>query len=327
MKQLNQRRNNTQRPQPSANRMRNNNNRYQDQITNIPTTMAYTINNKSTANKHVLRGKEYIGVVSIGPTTPTGYSFVFELDPTMYATTRFGRLASSFEKFRFKQASVMLASNFSTTVSGSIIAGYMENPDQSILPAPAIFNQVFTSGSGVSQSLWKPLNVRANFTDKGKWYNIDADSEESMQTQQGKFIFVVQSPVGVTGEVQIPVLLDYDIEFSGSATQPLNTNIGPAVLLNGSVYTKRSTEGAGEYHANTPTTLVEDQIYMFTPVVPIIPTAQGNAYALYMVYNAGTLRSHSFYASLGDALKLENKILATNNTFTLASNTIIPLNN
>lgn len=290
--------------------------------------MAYTINNRTNIAHIRERAKEYLGVISIGPTSPTGATFVFEMDPTQFPTTRFGRLASSYQKFRFRSARMTLASNFSTTVSGSIIAGYMENPDQAILPSPAIFNQVFSAASGVSQSLWKPLDVIAKFTDKGKWYNLDADSEEIMQTTQGKFVFVIQSPIGVTAEVQIPVLLDYDIEFSGQGTQPLNTNIGPALLLNGSVYVKRSSEGPGEYHANTPTTLVEDQIYMFTPTMPQITTAGGTVnFAQYMVYNSGTLRSHSFYQSLGDAVKLENKILAANGTFTLASMTIIPLNN
>jgi len=301
---------------------------YKDQVTQIPATMAYTINNRTNINRHTERAKEYLGTIPISGNTPTGRAFVFALNPLHYPATRFGRLASSYQKFRFRNCRLTIASNFSTTVSGSIIAGYMENPDQEILPEPYIFNQVFSATNGVSQSLWKPIDISARFMDKAKWYNIDNDSDEIMQTTQGKFVIVVQSPVAVTSQVQIPILLEYDIEFMGSATQPLNTSpFGETLTLTGSVYTQRSSEDAGEYHPTTPTTVVENVVYYFIEGAQQIKQTDGTlAFIQCMVYNSLARRSHSFYQSIGDASNLINKVIALDETFTLPSAYIAPVN-
>lgn len=51
-----------------------------------------------------------------------------------------------------------------------------------------------------------------------------------MNTTQGVFFVVVQSPLGATGTQVIPIRLDYDIEFTGAARQTVVAAQSTAVL-------------------------------------------------------------------------------------------------
>jgi hypothetical protein len=67
-------------------------------------------------------------------------------------------------------------------------------------------------------------------SDRSKWYNLDEDSEELMQTTQGQFLVVVQSAVTTTGAISMPVLLRYSIEMVGTAKLTIPTGVGALIF-------------------------------------------------------------------------------------------------
>jgi hypothetical protein len=98
------------------------------------------------------------------------------------------------------------------------MAGYSENPELEIPNGVGAINGVFSLTNGRSASLYTPSEVIARFNDS-KWYNIDSDSRELMDSQQGKFCIVTQQASNLTVAVPIPIYLNYEIEFMGNAVQ------------------------------------------------------------------------------------------------------------
>jgi hypothetical protein len=144
--------NNNRRPKKATSQKRNaNTNRKQKSnpntnkmtSTNIPMTTAYQIFNKNDIKTHRCTGSEFIGDMILQDTVSSGMFFQYAMNPVndLFGLTRLRQLASSYGKFRFTSMTLQIASNFSTSIGGNLIAGYSENPDIQILPGTQIFNQ------------------------------------------------------------------------------------------------------------------------------------------------------------------------------------------
>lgn len=186
----------------------------------IPMQTAYTIKQTAGVETTRLRGRERIGGIQIGRTdtgtviAPAGTGWVFPLSPLSYANTRISRMASMYQRYRFKRATLTIASNFSTSISGSLVVGYTTNPDFELVANNSI-NEVFAMPGAQSVTLWAPSNISAKFSPMANnvWYISDVDSSELMWTTQGQFAIVIENVASMTGVQDISVILDYDVEF------------------------------------------------------------------------------------------------------------------
>lgn len=188
--------------------------------TEVPLEIAYTVRQNTSSRTHVERGSEYIGSFSISQTTPVGSVGTWMMNPAKLAGSRIKTLASSYQKFRFRKLTLKVQSSTTTAINGLYLVGYNSNPDAEVSPTLSV-PQVFALPGAISANVWRSVVCTARLEDKNRWYNIDADSKEIMNTTQGAFYICVQSPTNSATPIVMPVLLDYEIEFRGNA---VNTN-------------------------------------------------------------------------------------------------------
>jgi len=220
-------------------------------------------------------------------------------------------MAASFGKFRFRRAQLTVGTNFASTVSGNFVIGYSENPDIQLASAGSadLANQVYNL-DGKSCPFWAPVRYPARFRDRSKWYNIDNDSDEVMNTTQGKFIVAIQQLPTASLPLTIPMLLDYEIEFTEPALQAKSAlNLGALVTNTGLTLTQRDTETRGQYHVSTGTALPEGIIYKIVGGLEI-QTVDGSVDASFVVHYTNAALSHGFYNTYSDAAKAANWIVA-----------------
>lgn len=292
-----------------------------DRTTNIPVTQAYTLQNKNDKYTHHVVGSEFVGSITINAETKRGKYWTFPINPVseLFGKTRLRQLAGSYDKFRFKKLQLQVACNFSTTVGGNIIAGYSENPEIQILNGDNIFNQVYAL-NGVSANLWAPVTIRAALADKAKWYNVDEDSSSTMNTTQGVFIITLQSQVGLTGEVTIPVLLHYELELKDPAVQQDALPLGPVQTWKEVKFIQRTDETRGQYHVDSGDALTVGLVYYIVGGFRL-ETHDGPEIAHYVVHWDNAALSHGFYRKIQDAVSGLNPIvyaIPTGGTFTTA---------
>lgn len=191
--------------------------------TEIPMEVAYTVRQPSNRRVHRETACEYIGDFVILPTSTQGSSSKFMMNPLKMPRTRLYNLARNYQKFRFTKMSLKIQSSTTTSTNGLYVVGYNSNPDAEYSQATAI-PAVFDLPGAQSANVWRTITSVARIEDRNKWYNLDDDSEEVMQTTQGYFAVVVQSPTSATGPLVMPVILEYSIEFSGSAFNTENSS-------------------------------------------------------------------------------------------------------
>lgn len=174
--------------------------------------------------------------------------------------------------------------------------GYNTNPSASP-PAGNVINCVMSLPGAKTNSVWLPIIVDAGILDKAKWYNVDPDDSELMDTTAGKFIIVLQSPVdNITANISFPVMLDYEIEFQGSTIDVATDQqilVWPAGTFNRVALTTTFTALAGEPAVPT---LNADRPYLFQPAIPVrssdvVSTAQfitrrNTTPSTYFLYNS-----------------------------------------
>lgn len=187
--------------------------------TEVPMTMAYT--NRQSNNQKIHReiAREYIGQFVMDASLPVGSSSKFMMNPANLPGTRLARLASTYQKYRFRKLALSVQSSAPTSVGGLYICGYNSNPDAEYSQANAV-QAIFQLPGANSANVWRTVTSRAKVEDPNKWYNIDPDSNEIMMTTQGYFAVVQQTPPTGTASLVFPVLLEYDIEFTGSSLSP-----------------------------------------------------------------------------------------------------------
>lgn len=257
-------------------------------------------------------GSEYIQNWTITATTP-GKLYEIALNPVstdLPSLLRLRQMASSFGKFRFKKAQLTIATNFATTVSGNYMIGYSENPDLQLatLGSNDLSNQVYNLG-GRSCPFWSPVRYPAKFRDTSRWYNIDADSTEVMMTTQGKFVIAIQQMPSATLPLNIPVLLDYEIEFCEPALQNKTTlSYGAPLTKTATTFVQRDQELRGQYHVATGP-LPTNTVYRIMSGASI-PTALGVVEASFVAHYTNAEYSHGFYRTFADAVNAQNPIVA-----------------
>lgn len=239
----------------------------------IPMEVAYTVRQPTARRVHTETACEYIGDFVILPTSQQGASSKFMMNPINLPRTRLQNLARNYQKFRFKKLALKVQSSTTTSTNGLYIVGYNSNPDAEYDQASAV-PAVFDLPGAQSANVWRTITSVAKIEDKGKWYNIDPDSSEVMNTTQGYFAVVVQSPTSTTGPLIMPVLLEYTVEFSGSSYN--NENLAAPFIW-----------PAGNWGYNTLT-----GNYSFVPapgeiVGPTIPS--GAAYVINPEYTTTTV--------------------------------------
>lgn len=293
------------------------------QQTSIPMEIAYTVKQNTRQRTHVETAREYIGSFTILPTSAPGSSVVFMMNPLNLTGTRLNRIAANYQKYRFRRLAMTIQSSTTTSTNGLYIVGYNSNPDAELTPGTAI-PQVYDLPGAQSTNVWRTITSVAKLEDRNKWYFLDEDSEEVMNTTQGYFALVVQSPTSATGPLTLPVMLDYTVEFTGSAYNPINANL-PIIFPGG----------------NWVPNPAANNDYVFTPsateiAVPIVST--GTAYDINPSYPVTfvigletvshiirvvqrTASNWLFYASQDDYesgtnLKLTNAFITLRSTWT-----------
>lgn len=185
---------------------------------NVPVETAYVIRQRCTKSSHVERGSEYIGQWSMGNNTQVGQVTKFDMNPIKLFGSRLRMLSLSYQKYRFRKMSIRVQSSAATSITGLYLAGYSSNPDFEI-NAGSAFQQIYALPDAVSANTFRSVVCPAQIEDRNKWYLIDEDSEEIMQTTQGCFYITAIQPTNSTVQLVYPIILDYEIEFVGNAIQ------------------------------------------------------------------------------------------------------------
>jgi len=204
--------------------------------TAVPFEKAYTLQQQTVNKVNREVACERIGQIVVGPNVAAGVVYAFELDPTQMFGSRLQRIASNYEKFRFRRATLKVFPNLGTSVIGQNVYGYSENPEYQVNSAGGqAITQVFALRGSTSVPLFTQAVTQAVIGDKAKWYNVDPDTREKMSSVQGVFYVVVETPAqSLTAAAPISVFLDYDVEFKGTNTLGLgapSVQVFPASAL------------------------------------------------------------------------------------------------
>lgn len=187
-----------------------------DVNTNIPFTRAVAVLQPTSAATR-LSGSDIISYITFTPTSSLSQVLKYQIAPSYYPSTRLGNLSMNFQKYRFLPGShFKMYTNQPTTVGGSMVVGYTSNPDQrfsTISPASSVYT---LDGAHIMQ-FYVPMDIPLQITDRAKWYNIDIDSSEIMNTTAGSLVIALQQVP--TSSITFPIIFNWNIEFIGKATQ------------------------------------------------------------------------------------------------------------
>lgn len=264
--------------------------------TAIPMEVAYTVRQPTSRKVHRETACEYIGDFVILPTSKQGQSTKFMMNPLTLPRTRLFNLARNYQKFRFTKMSLKVQSSTTTSTNGLYVVGYNSNPDSEYSLDTAI-PAIFDLPGAQSANVWRTTTSVARIEDRNKWYNLDADSEEIMQTTQGYFAIAVQSPTSASGPLIMPVLLEYTVEFTGSAFNTENSSapfIWPAGTwaYNSLTGNYTFTPAPGEI---TGPTIPSGASYIINPTYPVPGEGEDNIGVV-----QGTTASWTFFRNVED---------------------------
>jgi len=196
-------------------------------MTQVPKQVAMTIQNTTRQTTVRFCRTELIAKLSYDINS-TGVMQEVPLNPVdpFWSQLQLGQMARLYGKFRFKSIRLTSANTAGTAVGGAMTMCYFENPDQRLTTADALIS----NDGAVMGPLWQPTPVVAKIVDRGKWYNIDPDSEEVMQTTQGKFVFGCVIAPTAENSVTVPIIADYEVEFAEPTLQSVPPATGRGVL-------------------------------------------------------------------------------------------------
>lgn len=225
MMKLKRKPNNNKQQRPSARQV----------TTSIPLAIATTTVSTTRDVTVTVHFDEIIGTFTIGSTTENATLGQFEFNPALMPGTRLQMMAQLYTKYRVKPgAAYRVAANLSTSTTGSYVCGFCENPDF-IVDKSNIVNSIYSLYDGRISQYYTPSDVRMKVADRNKWYNIDGDSQEVMNTTVGKLLVATLGVPNITGNVEIPILFRGDVEFTGPAlAKPItgtSSAYGPGALV------------------------------------------------------------------------------------------------
>lgn len=201
--------------------------------TNIPMEVAYSVRQPNNVRTHTETACEYIGDFVIRPNSVNGEGVRFPMNPLLLFRTRLFNLARNYQKYRFTRLALKIQSSSTTSTNGLYVAGYCSNPDFEYENRNAVA-ALFSLPGAQSTNVWRTIVIDAKLEDRGKWYNLDEDSNEIMQTTQGFFGIAVQSPTSATAPIIMPILLEYSIQFAGTAFNDVSNGSRVVVFPSGS---------------------------------------------------------------------------------------------
>lgn len=251
------------------------------QVTNVPFQSAITVQQSNRRDTMRYTASERIGSISLGSAVSSATAYSFNLSPGMLRGTRLEAMSKLYQRFRFTSAELLINCNLSTATTGSLVAGFTGNPDMELDSSPLA--QIYSLPSAKSMRLWVPTTIKANMTPlvPGGWFTNDVDSAEIMWTNQGKFFIAIESQPSITGMTEIPIILNYTIEFA-LPVAPTQTNTSydnPAMT-----WTISATAGNDWFTSLTtletaplfdvPTTKSKT-VYAMVPAPSILVTNQG----------------------------------------------------
>jgi hypothetical protein len=294
----------------------------------VPVTQSYNIRNSTKNTTQTIRGSEYLTSWVIASTS-SGKLVEIPLDPVndAYDRLRIKLLASSFGKYRFRKARLTIGTNFATTISGNMLIAYSENPQLQLasLNDQALFNQIYAM-NGQSSPFWSPITYEARIKDRAKWYNVDADSDNTMDSVQGKFIIAVQTTPSAPLPVTIPILLDYEIEMVDPTIQVQGPTYGAPLTKTSTTFEQRAEEIRGQYHVSTGGALPDNIIYKIVGGAQL-NTRDGIEEATWICHYTNSALSHGFYRTFADACAAKNSIVSSiqvGGTFVIDNMTLLP---
>jgi len=207
--------------------------------------------------------------------------------------------------------------------------GYNSNPDAEVSTGQAAISEIMTLPGACSSNIWRSIRSSAILEDKNKWYNVDGDSREIMQTTQGYYALALQSPPSTTGPLVMPVMLDYTIQFKGSAINrgpSANLFIFPAGSFGYDSITGNFTFTADSGEPAVPSTNNFD-LYSIIPHYQIAVDSSAGDEVEYINIGAvvPTTASWSFFgtpedASVGTQLQIHQTFRVLRSTWTLTLN-------
>lgn len=222
----------------------------------IPYQRSIQVNQSSSQGITTIRGQEMIGLVEVIPNEPSTVEFL--ISPITFDITRLHNISSNFQKFRFTRLNFRVMSNLPTTVGGTITTGFSSNPDHSLVDNQLIQPQIFALDGAQISNLWVHCIVRCPLKDKAKWYNIDPNSVEIMQTAQGKVYLQTSGGANITSLIDIPVVIDYEIQLMGNAMPEKGETSTGLVSIPAALWTKAGTDS---FKAVVSTASVIDPAY------------------------------------------------------------------
>lgn len=184
-----------------------------------PSSNAFSLQNRNRSIVHREAATEILGSFSAGPNTIAGEVLNFPLNPMSYKGTRLHALASTYQKFRFTKARLYLYGSMVNQLGGLLTMGFTNDPLVDIPTSQFAYQQVFAYDGAKMQDLQQPLFCDAKFLGKESY---TLSTLVDLLTTQGTFLLTaVQAFSTLTSALQIPILLEYEIEFSGLG------NLGP----------------------------------------------------------------------------------------------------
>lgn len=198
----------------------------------IPVDEIYSYQNRVPEIQHSFPGSEYVTRYQVTSAMPAGLVLVNKyLNPMLFPSTRLFNMARNFEEFRFIRARIIHIPVVGTAVDGGLIMSYFSNPDFDVGTDPT--TTLFNSGGYKTA-----IRLRGQVTAKldSVWRKCDPDSNEIMQTTQGKFVVAIDTPTTAAGTMTFNLIMEYVIEFRKPTTQTQTySNVGtmaPASWVN-----------------------------------------------------------------------------------------------
>jgi len=275
----------------------------------LPTRFSTSVIQRSSPDRvHTDSALVPVGKIVLSPATTAGEKWVFQLNPLKLLASRLSRLASNYQKYRFTRARLVMQTSANTGVNGIITYGYCSNPDAEIPPGVDAGHEYLMALPGSkSSTIWSPDTFSdARLLDRSKWYNIDLDSREIMETTQGYFAVLVYSvPNIASGVVELPVYLDYDIQMVGTANNVVSASslmAFPAGTFSYNSVTGNFTFTADAGEPAVPSTTNFD-LYAIQPqlIVDIVSPSGDEMIPSTVAAFAPTTASWVFFLSVEDA--------------------------
>lgn len=181
--------------------------------TQVPFAQAVNIRQSAPNRIVTMSGKEQFATFTVSAASTPGQVQLFDINPADLEDTRLKFVSQSFQEYRVKRLAVTLVTNLPTTAGGSIVIGSTSNPDQLIETS----NQVFALNGAQIASMYVPVVVNCNYSKT--WLKVDPDNVEAIMSTCCRVAVALQSSASITGTAVCPLLLDWVIEFRGSAIQ------------------------------------------------------------------------------------------------------------